>query len=119
MDYKRLDNKISSILDSDLHSKTYGDIKEELKQGGYGQDEIKYIMGTIDDRGLIPVAKTRKSSPRIDMIIGGVLCLVALGVVISLYLGARASREVYFAAIALFALGYFIFRWGYKQKGKS
>lgn len=117
MDYQKLDKKVSDLLRAGLLNKDYAEIREGLLNEGYEQDEVRYMMQVIDDKGIIPSAKeVQKDAPNKNIIIGGILCLISMITVGSLFLGQRATKEVYYVSLVIFVLGYYILRTGLKQR---
>ena len=119
MDFHRLDQKISQLLAQDLQNRSYSEIREGLSEEGFQEDEVRYMMRAIDEKGLIPAAKSQgKSSPNKNILLGAALCLISFVTVISLYLGPQTEKEVYYVAIAIFVLGYYILRKGLKMRSQ-
>ncbi len=119
MDIDKLNREIERILSSDLSSREYSDIKRELTELGYDQAEQLYILREIDEKGLMVSATATAHPGRGKIILGGILCVISLLVVGSLYLGPATAREVYYVSLALFAIGYFILRSGIRTRNES
>ena len=120
MDFHRLDQKISELLAHNLHNQSYSEIREALSNEGFQEQEVQYMMRVIDEKGIIPTAKrTSKSSFTRNILLGAALCLISFVTVISLYLGQKTEKEVYYVAIAIFALGYYILRTGLKKRSQT
>jgi hypothetical protein len=117
MNNTELDQEIKRLLESDLSDMSYSDLSTQLKDKGYDQTQRRYIMDALEEKVLIPQAEAHiKPNFKLKIVVGSVLCLLSLVTVGSLYLGQSATREVYYVAIAVFAVGYYILRGGLKEK---
>ncbi len=118
MDIEKLDLEVDQILTRDTISANYQEIREELIAKGYDQEELRYMMGIIDEKLLSTVQKGGlNKNARRNMVIGGVLSLVGLMVILSAYFGKPATKEVYYVALVIFAVGYLVFRNGFRKRG--
>lgn len=117
MDTPRLDQEISKLLEHDLSHKSYSDLSQELQAKGYSQMERRYIMEALEEKVLIPQAESKiQPNYQLKIILGSVLGVISLLTVSSLYFGQSATREIYYVALAVFALGYYLLRSGLKEK---
>lgn len=117
MDIDKLDKKIKQILSQEEGARTYSEIREELIANGFSQEEMKYIMGMVDDKLLTSIDKgdLRKVAIR-NMIIGSILAIVSLTVIGGSYFGQQAPKEVYYVSLVIFAVGYLVFRNGFRRR---
>jgi hypothetical protein len=119
MDFEKLDREVREILDQEDGSRSYTEIREGLLSRGYQQEEIQYIMGIVDEK-LLSKLDTGESRVAIrNMVLGGILSLTGLGVTVGSYLGQPASKEVYYVSLVVFAVGYLVFRNGYRRRKHS
>ena len=117
MDTPRLDQEISRLLENDLSQKSYSDLSQELQARGYNQMERRYIMEAVEEKFLIPQAESKiQPNYKLKIILGSVQGVLSLLTVGSLYFGQSATREIYYVALAVFALGYYLLRSGLKEK---
>ena len=116
MDIDKLDKKINQILSQEDGARTYSEIREELIANGFSQEEMKYIMSLVDDKLLTSIDKgdLRKVAIR-NMIIGSILAIVSLTVIGGSYFGQQAPKEVYYVSLVIFAVGYLVFRYGFRR----
>ena len=120
MDFEKLDREVREILDQEDGSRSYTEIREGLLSRGYQQEEIQYIMGIVDEKLLSKLDGGGESRVAIrNMVLGGILCLTGLGVTVGSYLGQPASKEVYYVSLVVFAVGYLVFRNGYRRRQQS
>ncbi len=120
MDIDKLDEEVKRILSRVDGPQPYSEIREELIESSYSQEEMKYIMGMVDDKLLTSIDKgdLRKAAIR-NMIIGSILAIVSLTVIGGSYFGQQAPKEVYYVSLVIFAIGYLVFRNGFRRrKGK-
>lgn len=117
MDIDKLDKKIKQILSQEEGARTYSEIREELIANGFNQEEMKYIMSLVDDKLLTSIDKgdLRKVAIR-NMIIGSILAIVSLTVIGGSYFGQQAPKEVYYLSLVIFAVGYLVFRHGFRRR---
>ncbi len=93
------------------------EIREELIANGYSQEEMGYIMGMVDDKLLTVLTKGNQRNVSIrNMIIGSMLALIALAVIGASYFGQQVPKEVYYVALVVFAVGYLVFRYGFRKR---
>ncbi|GJM30932.1 MAG: hypothetical protein DHS20C17_35670 [Cyclobacteriaceae bacterium] len=120
MDFEKLDREIEDILSRNHGTGTYAEIREQLIAKGYNQQELKYILGLVDEKLLttLDTGGQSKISKR-NMLIGGVLSISGLGVFLAGYFGQQTPKEVSYIALVLFALGYFIFRKGFRGRNSA
>jgi len=117
MDIDKLEKKIKKILSQEDGTRTYSEIREELIKNGYSQQEMGYIMGIVDEKLLTSLDKgdQKKAAVR-NMIIGAVMAIVALTVISASYFGSMAPKEVYYVSLVVFAVGYLVFRNGFRRR---
>jgi len=110
MDIDKLDKKIKQILSQEDGARTYSEIREELIANGFSQEEM------VDDKLLTSIDKgdLRKVAIR-NMIIGSILAIVSLTVIGGSYFGQQAPKEVYYVSLVIFAVGYLVFRDGFRR----
>ena len=120
MDIEKLDKEVDQILSRADGPKEYAEIRGELLDKGYQQEELTYMMGLIDERMLANLEKGGQSKTAVrNMVLGGILSLAGLLVILTSYLGNPAPKEVYYVALVVFAVGYLVFRNGFrKRKGR-
>jgi hypothetical protein len=117
MDIEKLDREVDQILAREKYSANYERIRGELREKGYNQQELGYMMGLIDERLLSNLQKGGQNRvARRNMVLGGILSLVGLLVILSAYFGKPAVKEVYYVALVIFALGYLVFRNGFRRR---
>ena len=117
MDFDRLDQEVSNLLDKEDGSRSYTEIREDLLSKGYNQQELKYIMGIVDEKLLSKLDDGGESRvAKRNMVLGGILSLAGLAVIAGSYFGQPAPKEVYYVSLVVFAVGYLVFRNGYKRR---
>jgi uncharacterized membrane protein YeaQ/YmgE (transglycosylase-associated protein family) len=118
MDIDKLDEEVRRILSRKDGTRTYSEIREELIENGYSQQEMGYIMGIVDEKLLTSLDKgdQKKAAVR-NMIIGAVMAIVALTVISASYFGSVAPKEVYYVSLVVFVVGYLVFRNGFRRRG--
>ncbi len=120
MNTSELDREIKRLLESDLKDLSYSDLSVKLQQQGFDQQQRRYIMDALEEKVLIPQAEARiKPNFKLKIVVGSVLCLLSLVTVGSLYFGQSTTQEVYYVALAVFAVGYYILRGGLKEKREA
>ncbi len=120
MEYQKLNNRVSDLLRDGLQNRDYSDIRQTLISEGYAEEEVKYMMEIVDEKGIIPTAEeVQKDRPNRNIVLGGIMCLIAMITVGTLFMGQKAPKEVYYVALVIFALGYYILRTGLKQRSDS
>lgn len=113
-----MDNEVRRILTQKDDSPTYSEIREELMEKGYSQEDLNYVLGMVDDK--LPaksISGNQKKTATRNMILGGILAVIALLVIGSSYLGQRAPKEMYYVSLVIFGVGYLIFRNGFRKRG--
>lgn len=117
MDIEKLDQEVAQILARETNSANYEEIRHELQQKGYNQQELLYMMGLIDERLLSNLDKGGKNkNAQRNMVLGGILSIAALLVILTSYFGSPAPKEVYYVALVVFAVGYLVFRSGFHRR---
>ena len=116
MDFEKLDREVREILDQEDGSGSYTEIREGLLSRGYQQEEIQYIMGIVDEKLLSKLDNGESRVAVRNMVLGGILSFIGLAITIGSYLGQPAPREVYYVSLVVFAVGYLIFRNGYRRR---
>ena len=117
MDIDKLDNEVSRILTQKDVPATYSEIRQDLIEKGYSQEELNYVLGMVDDK--LPtkmISGNQKKTATKNMVLGGSLAVIALVVIGSSYLGQRAPKELYYVSLVLFSVGYLIFRNGFRNR---
>jgi len=117
MDIDKLDEEVKRFLSREDGFRAYSEIREELIEKGYNKEETGYIMGMVDDKLLANLDKgnQRRGATR-NMIIGSILAIVALTVIGASYFGTKATKEVYYVSLVVFAVGYLVFRNGFRRR---
>jgi len=118
MDIDKLDKDVRRILTQKDVLRTYSEIREELIEKGYSKEELNYVLGMVDDK--LPaksISGNQQKTATRNMLLGGILAVIALVVIGSSYLGQRAPKEVYYVSLVIFAVGYLIFRNGFRNRG--
>ena len=120
MDIEKLDRQVEQILARDVGQAEYAEIRNELQEKGYNQEELRYMMSLIDDRLLANLESggQNKTAMR-NMILGGVLSLGSLMVILSSYFGNPVPKEISYLALIVFAVGYLVFRNGFRNRKGS
>ena len=117
MDIEKLDREVQDLLDREDGSRSYTEIREELVSKGYDQHELQYMMGMVDEKLLSKLDDGGESRvAKRNMVLGGILSLAGLSVIVGSYLGQPAAKEVYYVSLVVFAVGYLVFRNGYKRR---
>jgi len=117
MDIPGLNKEIARMLESDLSNSSYSELSDDLQSRGFNQQERVYIMNALEEKVLIPQAEAKiKPNFRFKISVGIILCVLSLLTVGSLYFGQQTTREIYYVALAVFALGYYILRSGLKER---
>lgn len=117
MDFDKLDKEVRRILTQKDDPQTYSEIREELIEKGYSQEELNYVLGIVDDK--LPaksISGNQQKTVTRNMLLGGILAVIALVVIGSSYLGQRVPKEIYYVSLVLFAVGYLIFRNGFRNR---
>ena len=117
MDIDKLDNEVRRILTQRDAPPTYSEIREELIEKGYSQEDLNYVLSMVDDK--LPaksISGNQQKSATRNMLLGGILAVIALVVIGSSYLGQRAPKEIYYVSLVVFAVGYLIFRNGFRNR---
>jgi len=116
MDIERLDQEVENVL-ANHRDKSYGEIRQYLVDKGYQPEELKYILGLVDEKLLTTMERggTSKVSRR-NMMLGGALGLTGLAVVLVPFFGQPVPKELSYIALVLFAVGYLVFRNGYRRR---
>ena len=112
-----MDNEVRRILMQKDDPRTYSEIRDELIEKGYSQEELNYVLGMVDDK--LPaksISGNQQKTATRNMLLGGVLAVIALMVIGSSYLGQTAPKEVYYVSLVVFAVGYLIFRNGFRNR---
>ena len=97
MDFDKLDEEVKRILSQvEGGPRAYSEIRQQLVEMGYSQEEMKYIMGIVDDQLLIKLDKggQNKVAQR-NMVIGAALAVIGLLVIGASYFGKQAPKEIY------------------------
>ena len=117
MEVEKLEQEVKNILGREDGSRNYAEIRQELQQKGYNQEELQYMMSLVDERLLTGLQKggQSKTSKR-NMILGAALSLTGLVVVVARYLGQPIAKEVTYLALVVFAVGYLVFRHGFRNR---
>jgi cation transport ATPase len=120
MDVEKLEQEVKNILVRADSSRNYAEIRQELQQKGYSQKELRYMMALVDQRLLSSLEKggQSKSSKR-NIILGAALSLMGLAVVLASYFGQQLPKEATYVALVVFAIGYLVFRHGYRNRGSD
>ena len=120
MDIEKLDQEVRQILLNKDETRGYSEIRDELVEKGYNQDELSYIMGLVDEKLLSKVDINHESRiAKRNMVLGGILSLIGLTVTANSYFGQQAPKEVYYVSLVIFAVGYLVFRNGYRRRSKN
>ena len=116
MDFEQLDQEVDNILSSH-RDKSYAEIRQYLIHKGYQQEELKYILGLVDEKLLTNLESSggTKTSSR-NMMLGGAIGITGLVIIAASYFGQPVPKELNYIALVLFALGYLIFRKGYRSR---
>jgi hypothetical protein len=117
MDIDKLDQEIAQILSTNGGTRSYAEIRDELVGRGYSQEELQYILGLVDEQLLnkLDTGGQSKVSKR-NMLVGGALCLTGLTVILVAYFGQSLPKEINYIALVVFALGYLVFRNGFRRR---
>jgi hypothetical protein len=117
MDFDKLDEEVKRILSQEGGPRAYSEIRQQLVEMGYNQEEMKYILGLVDDQLLIKLDKggENKVAQR-NMVIGAVLAVIGLLVIGASYFGNQAPKEIYYVSLVVFAVGYLVFRNGFRRR---
>lgn len=120
MDVEKLDQEVLDILSRKDSSSSYADIREELIEKGYNQEELRYILGLVDEQLLdnLDNGGQNRAAKR-NMVLGGVLSFIGLLVIGASYFGQQAPREVYYVSLVVFAVGYLVFRNGFRRRNSG
>lgn len=117
MDTEKLDREVQQILAKKDGSLSYSELREHLIAKGYNPQELKYILGLVDEKLLSTVSSGgEKKKAKRNMLIGGAIGITGLVVILSSYVGQPVAKELNYIALVLFAVGYLIFRKGYKNR---
>ena len=119
MDFDKLDEEVKRILSQEEGGpRAYSEIRQQLVEMGYSQEEMKYILGIVDDQLLIKLDKggQNKVAQR-NMVIGAALAVIGLLVIGASYFGKQAPKEIYYVSLVVFAVGYLVFRNGFRRRG--
>ena len=112
-----MDNEVRRILTKKDDPRIYSEIREELIDKGYSQEELNYVLGMVDDK--LPaksISGNQQKTATRNMLLGGILAVIALVVIGSSYIGQRAPKEIYYVSLVLFAVSYLIFRNGFRNR---
>ena len=117
MDTEKLDREVQEILAKNEGGLNYSEERERLIAKGYNPQELKYILGLVDEKLLsaINTGGEKKKAKR-NMLIGGAIGITGLVVLLSSYFGQPVAKELNYIALVLFAVGYLVFRNGYKNR---
>jgi len=117
MEIDKLEHEVNLILARDDGSLDYSRIRQELQHKGYNQEELQYMMALVDERLLTNLEKggQNKAAKR-NMVLGAALSLTGLLVVLASYFGQQVAKEVTFIALVVFAVGYLVFRHGFRNR---
>lgn len=117
MEVEKLEQEVKTILGRADGPRNYAEIRQELQQKGYSQEELKFMMALVDERLLSSLKKggQSKTSKR-NMILGAALSLAGLMLVVARYLGQPIAKEVTYIALVVFAIGYLVFRHGFRNR---
>lgn len=120
MDIDKLDQEINHILSNNDGTRSYAEIREELIGKGYNQQELKYILGLVDEKLInkLDTGSQSKVSKR-NMLLGGALSLTGLLVILTSYFGQPLPKEISYVALVVFAVGYLVFRNGFRRRNKQ
>ena len=121
MDQHKLDQEVKKILSNNDGTKDYSQIRSELVERGYNDEELRYILGLVDEKLLSTMSRGGQGRvAKRNMLLGGILSLIGLLVIMTSYFGQKAQKEVYYVALVVFAVGYLVFRNGFRRrKGKG
>ncbi len=120
MDIEKLDQEVSRILNREGGSGNYAEIRQELQQKGFNQQELRYMMELVDERLLASLEKGSKGkTAKRNMILGIALSITGLIVVLSSYFGQQVPKEMTYVALIVFAVGYLVFRHGFRNRNSQ
>lgn len=117
MDVDKLEREVKEMLAGEVGERSYSEIREELIGKGYNQHELRYIMGLVDEKLLAKADQGGQGRiAKRNMILGGILSVTGLLIILTSYFGNQAPKEVYYVALVAFAVGYLIFRNGFRRR---
>ena len=120
MDIEKLEQEVTRILAGKDSAPDYSEIRQELLQKGYNQEELRYMMALVDERLLTNLQKGGQSkTARRNMLLGAAMSLTGLLVVLATYFGQQIAKEVTYVALVVFAVGYLVFRNGFRNRSSN
>lgn len=106
------------ILSQEDGSRSYSEIREDLVGKGYDQEELRYILGAVDEKLISKLDQGGEGRvAKRNMVLGGILSIAGLLVTAGSYFGQQAPKEVYYVSLVVFAVGYLVFRNGFRRRG--